>query len=88
MRFLYTNETTTYDTLLAGIKEAEIEWLESKNQIRMKSATVVDREDKIDKLRKKLDRLVATMKSSNFKGTKTKKERRDSPSGSKTNSPR
>ena len=31
MRFLYTKETTTYDTLLAAIKEAEIEWLESKN---------------------------------------------------------
>ena len=56
------------------IKEAEIEWLESKNQIRMKSATVVDHEDEIDELRKKLDRLVATMRSSNFKGTKTKKE--------------
>ena len=45
---------------------------------------VVNREDEIDELRKKIDRLVATMKSSNFKGTKTKKERRDSPSGSKT----
>ena len=33
MRFLYTKETTTYDTLLAAIKEAEIEWLESKGQI-------------------------------------------------------
>ena len=88
MRFLYTKETTTYDTLLAAIKEAEIEWLESKNQIRMKSATVVNREDEIGELQKKIDRLVATMKSSNFKGTRTKKERRDSPSGSKTNSPR
>ena len=88
MRFLNTKETTTYDTLLVAIIEAEIEWLESKNQIRMKSAMVVDREDKIDELQKKIDQLVATMKSSNFKGMKTKKERRDSPSGSKTNSPR
>ena len=71
MRFLYTKDTTTYDTLLAAIKEAEIEWLESKNQIRMKSATVVDREDEIDELRKKVDRLVTTMKSTNFKGKKT-----------------
>ena len=70
MRFLYTKETTTYDTLLVAIKAAEIEWLESKNQIRMKSAIVVNREDEIDELRKKLDRLVATMKSNNFKGTK------------------
>ena len=88
MRFLYTKDTTTYDTLLVAIKEAEIEWLESKNQIRMKSATVIDREDEIDEIRKKLNRLVATIKSNNFKRTKTKKERRDSPSRSKANSPR
>ena len=43
MRFLYTKETTTYDSLLAAIKEAEIEWMESKGQFRMKSATVIDR---------------------------------------------
>ena len=55
MRFLYSKDTTTYDTLLAAIKEVEIECLESKNQIRMKSATVIDCEDKIDKIRKKLD---------------------------------
>ena len=55
MRFLYTKDTTTYDTLLAAIKEAEIEWLESKNQIRMRSATVIDSEDEIDKIQKKLD---------------------------------
>ena len=68
MRFLYMKETTTYDTLLAAIKEVEIEWLESKGQIRMKSATVVDRRDKIEELRKKLDQLTATVKSNNFKG--------------------
>ena len=55
MRFLYMKETTTYDTLLAAIKEAEIEWLESKGQIRMKLATVVDRKDEIEELQKKLD---------------------------------
>ena len=37
-------EMTTYDTLLAAIKETEIEWLESRGQIRMKSATVVDQQ--------------------------------------------
>ena len=88
MQFLYMKETTMYDTLLAVIKEAEIEWLESKGQIRMKSATVVDRRDEIEELRKKLDQLTATVKSNNFKGTKPKKERRDSPSGSKPSSPR
>ena len=50
--------------------------------------TVVDRKDEIEELWKKLDQLTATMKSSNFKGMKTKKVRRDSPSGSKPNSPR
>ena len=48
---------------------------------------IVDREDEIEELKRKVDRLVTTMKSNNFKGTKTKKERRDSPSGSKNNSP-
>ena len=52
MRFLYTKETTTYDTILAAIKEAEIEWLGSKGQIRVKAATVVDRKDEIEELRK------------------------------------
>ena len=33
MQFLYTKESTTYDSLLAAIKEAEIEWNESKNQV-------------------------------------------------------
>ena len=74
MRFFYTKETTTYDTLLAAIKEAEIEWLESKGQIQMKSATVVDRRDEIEELWKKLDQLTAMVKSNNFKGTKLKKE--------------
>ena len=60
-------ETTTYDTLLTAIKEAEIEWLASKGRIRMKSATVVDWKDEIEELRKKLDHLTATVKSANFK---------------------
>ena len=67
-------ETTTYDTFLAAIKEAEIEWLESKGQIRMKSATVVDRRDEIEELWKKMDQLTTTVESNNFKGTKPKKE--------------
>ena len=50
MQFLYTKEMTTYDTLLAAIKEAEIKWLESKGQIRMKAATMVDCRDEIEEL--------------------------------------
>ena len=88
MRFLYMKETTTYDTLLAAIKEVEIEWLESKGQIRVKAATVVDRKDEIEELRKKLDQLTTTVKSSNFKGVRPKKEPKGSPSPSKPNSPR
>ena len=74
MRFLYMKETTTYDTLLVAIKEAEIKWLESKGQIRMKAATMVDHKDEKEELRRKLDQLTATVKSSNFKGTRPKKE--------------
>ena len=83
MQFLCMKETTTYDTLLS-----EIEWLESKGQIRMKSVMMVDRRDEIEELRKKLDQLTATVKSSNFKGARPKKERKESPSGSHPNSPR
>ena len=49
---------------------------------------VVDCRDEIEKLRKKLDQLAAMVKSNNFKGTRLKKDRRGSPSGSKQNSPR
>ena len=89
MRFLYTKETTTYDTLLAAIKEAEIEWLESKGQIRVKAATIINRSNEIEELKKKLDQLTAAMKSSSFKGAKLKsKDRKESPSGTGPNSPR
>ena len=88
MRFLYSKTSTTYDTLLSAIKEAEIEWLESRGQARMKSANIIDRSDEIEELRKRLDRITATMKSSNFKVSKLKKERKESPLGSGSNSPR
>ena len=88
MRFLYTKETTTYDTLLAAIKEAEIEWLENKGQIRIKAAMVVDRKDEIEELRRKLDQLSATVKSTNFKGARSKRELKGSPVSSKPSSPK
>ena len=65
MRFLYTKESTTYDSLLAAIKEAESEWNESKSQVWIKSAVVPDREDEMEELKKRLDKLTATVKSSN-----------------------
>ena len=77
MRFLYTKETTTYDSLLAAIKEAEIEWMESKGQFRMKSATVIDRSKEIDELKQKLEKLTATVQSNSFKGARPKKEKKE-----------
>ena len=59
-----------------------------KGQIRVKAATVVDRKDEIEELRKKLDQLTATVKSNSFKGARPKKEQKGSPSTSKPNSPR
>ena len=56
MRYLYDKESTTYDVLLAAIKDAEMEWLEAKGQLRMKSAVVTDK-TKMDELREKLDKL-------------------------------
>ena len=88
MRFLYSKSSTTYDTLLSAIKEAEIEWLESKGQARMKAATIVDRSDEIEDLRKRLDHITATMKSNNYKGARPKRDKKESPTGSGSNSPR
>ena len=67
MRFLYTKESTTYDSLLAAIKEAEVEWNESKTQVRVKSVVVPEREDELEELKKRLNQLTATVKSSNVK---------------------
>ena len=91
MRFLYTKETTTYDSLLAAIKEAEIEWMESKGQFQMKSATVIDRSQEIDELKQKLEKLTATVQLNSFKGARPKKEKKEDllrTSVSKQKSPR
>ena len=73
MRYLYDKESTTYDILLAAIKDAETEWLEVKGQLRMKSAVVTDKTE-IDELREKLDKLQATVKSMTAKKEKEKKK--------------
>ena len=88
MRFLYSKSSTTYDTLLSAIKEAEIEWLESKGQACMKAATIVDRSDEIEDLRKRLDHITATMKSNNYNGARPKRDKKESPTGSGSGSPR
>ena len=88
MRFLYSKSSTTYDALLSAIKEAEIEWMESKGQARIKSTVMVDRSDEIEELRRKLDQITLTMKSNNYRGQKMEKDKRESPSGSGPSSPR
>ena len=50
--------------------------------------TVVDWKDEIEELRKKLDQLTATVKSTNFKGAHPKKEPKGSPVPSKPSSPK
>ena len=91
MRFLYTKESMTYESLLAAIKEAEIEWMESKGQFRMKAANAIDRTDEIEELKQKLEKLTATIKSNSFKGACSKKDKKEGPSGTespKNKSPR
>ena len=73
---------------MAAIKEAEIEWLESKGPVRVKAVTTVDWKNEIEELRKKVDQLAATVKSSSFKGARPKKEIKGSPTPSKPNSPK
>ena len=68
MQFLYTKESTTYDNLLAAIKEAEMEWSESRNKVRVEGAVVEEKEDELVELKKHIDKLTATVKSSSIKG--------------------
>ena len=82
MRFLYTKATTTYESLLAAIKEAEIEWMESKGQVRMKAATVVDRSEEIEELKQKLEKLTATVKSNTLRGARPNKDKKENPHSS------
>ena len=91
MRFLYRKATTTYESLLAVIKEAEIEWMESKGQFCMKSAILVDHSEEIEELKQKLEKLTATIKSNTFKGARPKRDKKETPMGSsspKNKSPR
>ena len=83
MRFLYTKTTTTYDTLLAAIKEAEMEWSESRAPIRVKGVIIEEKESEIDELKKRLDKLTVTVKSTNIKGRNKNSQER-----SPTNSPK
>ena len=73
MRYLYDQESTTYDTLLAAIKDAETEWLEVKGQLRVKGV-VVNEKTEIDELKIQLEKLQATVKSSNIKKDKDRKK--------------
>ena len=89
MRFLYTKATTTYESLLAAIKQVEIEWMESKGQFCMKAATMVDRSEEIEDLKQKLEKLTATVKSNAFKGARPKRDKKENPTNSlKNKSPR
>ena len=73
---------------MAAIKEAEIEWLESMGPVRVKAVTTVDWKNEIEELRKKVDQLAATVKSSSFKGARPKKEIKGSPTPSQPNLPK
>ena len=73
MRYLYDRESTTYEVLLAAMKKAETEWSETRAQFRMKGAAVVEKKE-LDKLKERLDKLQATIKSATTKADKDKKK--------------
>ena len=72
MRYLYDRESTTYDVLLAAIKDAETEWQEAKGHLRVKSAVVAEKTE-IEELKEKLEKLQATVKTVTAKKEKEKK---------------
>ena len=73
MRYLCDRESTTYEVLLAAMKKAETEWSETCAQFRMKGAAVVEKKE-LDKLKERLDKLQATIKSATVKAEKDKKK--------------
>lgn len=81
MTFPHTKESTNFDTLmLAAIKEAEIEQLESKSQVKLKSAVVVTISDEIEELKQKVGKLTAIVKCNSFKGAGLKmRNKKESP---------
>ena len=73
MWYLYDKDTTTYETLLAAMKVAELEWHESRGQYRVKGA-VVSNNKEIEDLKERMDKLQATLKSVSTKGKNEKKK--------------
>ena len=73
MRYLYDQESTTYDVLLAAMKVAEMEWQELRGQFRMKSATLADAGE-LQELKEWMDKLQATVKSATTRQEKEKKK--------------
>ena len=73
MRYLYDRESMTYKVLLAAMKKAETEWSKTHAQFKMKGAVVVEKKE-LDKLKERLDKLQATVKSATAKAGKDKKK--------------
>ena len=73
MRYLYDRESMTYEVLLAAMKKAETEWSETPAQFRMKGAAVVKKKE-LDKLKERLDKLPATVKSATAKQRRTRRK--------------
>ena len=90
MRYLYKQETTTYEQLLTSAKEAESEWLEHKT-LKAKSTTIADPGKKErDELRSRIEKLTAELnkKEKYYKRKKTPTSSpKDSPRG-KTSNPK
>ena len=73
MKYLYDRESTMYEVLLAAMKKLETEWSEIRAQFRMKGAVVVEKKE-LDKLKERLDKLQATIKSATARAEKDKKK--------------
>ena len=73
MRFLYKQESVSYEDLLIATREAKTEWTENKSvPVRMMSTTLKD-EVGLKDLKKEVEALTASLKSTAFQGAKPKK---------------
>ena len=79
MHFLYKQEETTYEDMLSATYEAEMEWMESKISVRVKSVSVKEqREEGMTELKNKINSLTAILKSSTLGISKSEgKEKRN-----------
>ena len=75
MRYLYKQESTTYDELLQSAKEAESEWIDNKLRVRSTVAIEDPGKKEREELKDRLERLTESIKVANLQPQYVKKKK-------------